>query len=686
MSKAKINLGLQNQNRKTEPTKWRVRIIIGLILVAFLFLGSLSMPQYWNNAAGYIRDNTPINVPDYYNVPFHLGLDLQGGTHLVYEADLTTIPEEIHEEAIEGVRDVIERRVNAFGVAEPKIQTTKSGDTWRVIVELAGISDVREAIAMIGETPILEFKEQNLAEALADDAPEWDLVTEANIEELAYAKEIRAKAVAGENFEDLVMTYSESVDSIAVGGDTGWVTGTSFYGPIIEQLGYVYSGMILPEVYELGSEYYILKAEEAQRDGKELNISHILVCYEGASRCSDPVPELEASTEINSIKEEINAGNFLELAVEHSDDPSVSYNNGSLGWVARGQMVEAFETAAFNLPVGQISEVIQTEFGYHLIYKSEERSVREYHFREVVLPRTSIDDIVYTGEWVNTDLSGKNLESSHVEFNPNTGVPYVTLQFNSEGDKLFSEITERNIGRPVAIFLDGQAISVPTVQQAIYGGQAIITGDFTVDEAKLLAQRLNAGALPVPIDLISQQTVGPSLGQISLQKSLIAGLIGFLLIALFMIGYYRLPGLLSVFALLMYGAIVLAIFKLLPVTLTLAGLAGFVLSVGIAVDANVLIFERLREELRTGRPFSSAIDEGFRRAWTSIRDGNVTTLLACLILYWFSSSFIQGFALTLGIGILASMFTAIVVTRILLKWFAGWKWVRNKWLFGIRNS
>jgi len=686
MSKAKINLGLQNQNRKTEPTKWRVRIIIGLILVAFLFLGSLSMPQYWNNAAGYIRDNTPINVPDYYNVPFHLGLDLQGGTHLVYEADLTTIPEEIHEEAIEGVRDVIERRVNAFGVAEPKIQTTKSGDTWRVIVELAGISDVREAIAMIGETPILEFKEQNLAEALAADAPEWDLVTEANIEELAYAKEIRAKAVAGENFEDLVMTYSESVDSIAVGGDTGWVTGTSFYGPIIEQLGYVYSGMILPEVYELGSEYYILKAEEAQRDGKELNISHILVCYEGASRCSDPVPELEASTEINSIKEEINAGNFLELAVEHSDDPSVSYNNGSLGWVARGQMVEAFETAAFNLPVGQISEVIQTEFGYHLIYKSEERSVREYHFREVVLPRTSIDDIVYTGEWVNTDLSGKNLESSHVEFNPNTGVPYVTLQFNSEGDKPFSEITERNIGRPVAIFLDGQAISVPTVQQAIYGGQAIITGDFTVDEAKLLAQRLNAGALPVPIDLISQQTVGPSLGQISLQKSLIAGLIGFLLIALFMIGYYRLPGLLSVFALLMYGAIVLAIFKLLPVTLTLAGLAGFVLSVGIAVDANVLIFERLREELRTGRPFSSAIDEGFRRAWTSIRDGNVTTLLACLILYWFSSSFIQGFALTLGIGILASMFTAIVVTRILLKWFAGWKWVRNKWLFGIRNS
>ncbi len=400
MSKAKINLGLQNQDKKAEPTKWRVRIIVGLILVSFLLLGSLSAPQYWNSAAGYVRDNTPINVPDYYDVPFHLGLDLQGGTHLVYEADLTTIPQETHEEAIEGVRDVIERRVNAFGVAEPKIQTTKSGDTWRVIVELAGISDVNEAISMIGETPILEFKEQNLAEALADDAPEWDLVTEANIEELAYAEEIRAKAVAGEDFVDLVMAYSESIDSLAVDGDTGWVSESSFYGPIIEQLGYIYAGMILPEIYELGSEYYILKAEEAPRDGKEVNVSHILICYEGASRCSDPIPEIEASIEINNILQEINVGNFSELAVEHSDDPSVSYNNGDLGWVASGQMVPAFEAAAFDLPVGQISEVIQTEFGYHLIYKSEERSVREYHFREIVLPRTTIDDLVYTGEWV----------------------------------------------------------------------------------------------------------------------------------------------------------------------------------------------------------------------------------------------------------------------------------------------
>jgi protein-export membrane protein SecD len=259
----------------------------------------------------------------------------------------------------------------------------------------------------------------------------------------------------------------------------------------------------------------------------------------------------------------------------------------------------------------------------------------------------------------------------------------VGLEFNSEGAELFKQITEENIGKQVAIFLDGQPISVPTVNEAIRDGQAVITGQFDIQEAKLLAQRLNAGALPVPIDLISEQTVGPTLGSSSLQKSLIAGLLGFALVALFMIFYYRLPGLLSVIALIFYIVFVLAIFKLLPVTLTLSGLAGVILSLGMAVDANVLIFERLKEEIKSGRTMASAIDEGFKRAWTSIRDGNLTTLIACLILFWFSSSVIKGFALTLGIGVIMSMISAVTITRIFLKLVAGWKFVRNyPWILG----
>ncbi len=244
---------------------------------------------------------------------------------------------------------------------------------------------------------------------------------------------------------------------------------------------------------------------------------------------------------------------------------------------------------------------------------------------------------------------------------------------------MFKEITERNIGKQVAIFLDGEIISAPVVQDVIRDGRAVINGKFTLQEGKELAQRLNAGALPVPIKLVSQQSIEATLGKTSLEKSLKAGLIGLVAVGIFMVLYYRVLGVAAVIALTIYIILMVAVLKAssatpLSITLTLSGIAGFILSVGMAVDANILIFERIKEEIRKGRDLKFATSEGFKRAWPSIRDGNFPTILTAVILALFGTGFIKGFAITLTIGVLISMFTAIVITRIILnlilvKWF-----------------
>lgn len=494
-------------------------------------------------------------------VKLNLGLDLQGGAHLVYEADLSEIEPSEYQDAMDGVRDVIERRVNALGISEPIVQTNRSGDNYRVIVELAGVSDVNQAIEVIGQTPTLDFREQ--------------LETEVPVEE---SSEENAEESSEESAED-------GIDVEAVGTEER-------------------QKLILAQAESTGEQTPDASVEE---QGAEENT-------EGTESQIDP--------------------NSIQIQGE-GEDAQIVDEEGS------------------PIDIEQLQQQLQAQQDLNSFF----------------------------GNFEQTGLSGKQLERADLTFDPQTNQPVVQLQFNSEGAELFGDITERNIGKPVGIFLDGQLISAPTVNQKIPDGTAVISGSFTVDEARELAQRLNAGALPVPIELVSQTTVGPTLGQVSIEKSFIAALVGLVLVSLFMIFYYRLPGLLSVFALIIYSLLVLAVFKLTSITMTLAGIAGFILSIGMAVDANVLIFERTREEIRNGKSLKAAIEGGFNHAWSSIRDSNVSSLITCIILAWFGTSIIRGFAITLAIGIAVSMFSAITVTRTFMRLAATDFTEKRKWLF-----
>ncbi len=392
--------------------------------------------------------------------PFVLGLDLSGGTHLIYRADISAVPKGEVNDRMTALRDVIERRINIFGVSEPVIQTEHSGltDEERLVVDLPGVTDIAEATKMIGQTPLLEFRVEN-------------------------------------------------------------------------------DGSYIPE----------------------LEI--------------DPT-ELDADGNIT-----LNAGDAL------------------------------------------------------------------------------------AAQYMPTELTGRYLKRATLEFNQTTNEPIIGLQFDETGSKLFEDITGANVGKSVAIFLDGSPISMPVVNEKITGGQAVINGSFAPDEAKILVGRLNSGALPVPIELISTQTIGASLGADAVDAGVKAGMIGFAIIALFLILYYRFPGFISVIALSIYVAMMLALFKLIPVTLSAAAIAGFIISLGLAVDANILIFERMKEEMKKGHTIADAMREGFERAWPSIRDSNISTIISMAILFMFGSSLIKGFALTFGLGVLVSMLSAVTLSR-----------------------
>jgi preprotein translocase subunit SecD len=410
-----------------------------------------------------IHQNFPGINPNFNLGPFHFqrdlsfkkGLDLEGGTSITLQADMKDVPSDQRDNALESAKNVIERRVNFFGVSEPVIQTTHTNQDYRILVEIPGVTDTNAAINLIGKTAKLTF----------------------------------------------------------------WEEGAS-----------------------------------------------------GSAKIASP----EAA------------------------------------------------------PIG-ITQLFPNP--------------------------------------VQTDLTGSDLQQSSVSFDTNTGKPQVQLTFTAKGAEKFGDITKRNVGKILAIALDEQVIEAPRVNEPIYGGNAVITGTFTTDQAKALQIQLNAGALPVSLSVIQQQAIGATLGQESLQKSLLAGLLGFLVIVIFMIVLYGRLGIVASAALAIYTLLVLALFRLIPITLTLAGIAGLILSIGIAVDANILIFERMKEELRRGVSKDMAIDLGFSRAWSSIRDSNFSSLITSAILYYFGTGMVRGFALTLALGVFVSMFSAIFVTRTFLRIF-----------------
>jgi preprotein translocase subunit SecD len=456
---------------------YRLPFLFVALLTVIVLLINVSAPAQLDFNG--INPSTLKPTPIHYSYPgisfitklrdlsFRLGLDLQGGSSITLRANMKDVPPSERDSALSSAQAVIEKRINFFGVSEPVVQTEKVNNDYRILVDIPGVTDVNQAVALVGKTAKLTF-------------------------------------------------------------------------------------------------------------------------WEGSGS--------------------INASQEAQIATQ-----------------------SALMDLKAGRPVGVTQAVGAT-------------------------PK-------------QTDLSGNDLKAAAVTFDSSSGQPQVQLTFTAAGAKKFADITSNNVGKIVAIALDQQVIEAPRVQQPIVGGNAVITGSFTTQSANDLAIQLNAGALPVSLSVLQQQAIGATLGQSSLKASLIAGVLGFLVIIIFMIVLYGRLGVIASVALIIYSLTVLSLFRLIPVTLTLAGIAGFILSVGIAVDANILIFERMKEELRRGRTLANAIDLGFSRAWPSIRDSNVSSLITSVVLFYFGTSIIRGFAVTLALGIVVSMLSAIFVTRTFLRVF-----------------
>lgn len=667
-------------------SRGKIRWAFFAIILLTLYGVVTDYPQGYNKLAvslntqmekvPYLRDFQFDNIQER---EFNLGLDLQGGAHLVYQADLSELEDGDELEAMARLRDRIERRINALGVSEPLVQVAGGS---RLVVELAGV-DTETAIDRIGETPLLEFREQN-------EEPDRDLTEEEkeqlkdfNFNQLIKAEDAFGRVTSGqESFEDVAKEVSEDVSTKNSGGDLGGITRVTNPG-LYEAVEDTLIGKVVNQVIEGDDGYYIVRVDDKKETDVEMELSHILICYQGSANCGSELSRDEASQKIAEIKQEISIDNFADKSKEFSTDPSAAENFGSLGWVSPATVVEDFENAAKELAVGEISDPVETEFGFHLIYKKNERPFGEIFLHAIFFQIQDASDYLPEPDpWKNTGLTGSNVTDAQLVFQSQTNAPQVSIQFDEEGTKLFSELTKKYIGSPIAIYLDGRPISIPTVQQQISNGEAVITGSFSIAEARDLARRLKDGALPVQVNLVQQQTVGATLGAESLQKSLKAGLIGLIFVAIFMLLYYRLSGLIAIFALMVYGVLTLMVFKLIGVTLTLSGLAGFVLSLGMAVDANVLIFERFKEERKDNKDLAEAVQAGFTRAWPSIRDGNISTLITCFILAWFGTSLVKGFAITLGLGVMISMFSAVVVTKTFMRLVIAWPVKKWSFLFG----
>ncbi len=404
--------------------------------------------------------------------------------------------------------------------------------------------------------------------------------------------------------------------------------------------------------------------------------------------------EKKAQDALERIK---NGEDFSGLAAENSKDPDMQGVENVIDFSKRDVYPQEFADILFGdtLNDGDVhQELVTTDDGWFILKKLETRGegdAREIKSQVIPFAKLSIPVEPYKA----TELTGEFLEQANLEFSGGgmgggMSEPQVGLQFDHKGKELFAQMTKDNLGKTIAIYLDNELVSAPTVQAEIVDGRAVISGNFTTEEAKELAQRLNEGALPVPIELVSQQSVEATLGAEALQKGLKAGAFGLVLVMVYMIVYYRFFGIIAAVALGIYAATLVSIFKLssltpMAITLTLAGIAGLILSIGMAVDANVLIFERIKEELRLGKGIKRAVDEGFNRAWPSIRDGNLSTIITSIILMSMGTGFVYGFALMLIIGVLVSMFTAIVLVKIIMKYLCG-EWIEDRLWLVMRNK
>ncbi|OGJ46608.1 hypothetical protein A2229_05165, partial [Candidatus Peregrinibacteria bacterium RIFOXYA2_FULL_33_7] len=736
--------------------------LIGIVLLAlitgFIVLPTEAQKKILPSLANskYLKDQN-----------IHLGLDLQGGTRLEYKVDLRKVPEADQKAIIDGVTEVINFRVNKMGVSEPNIYTSKIGDEHHIIVELAGLKKeagetdedvIKKAKDQVGKTIQLEFKEQKTE----IDPEEKDKIKK-------HAEEIFNKIKSAPDQFAFIGKEEEQANLgkvLYLELENGYYKDDSNQGyKTPETLFNLNVNEVLPELVEITKQdnefvldettgsvanqegyaiYKVIEKNEVDRkitEPKKLFVSHILISYQSAERAIEGITrtEEEAKKRIQEIQEKLkNDGDFAALAKEYSDDASNKDKGGVLDEPVTKKedlddpYVDEFTNGALTLDKeGQISDIIKTSFGYHLAKADKITPKVDETKKDTKLKFARILFSTNPDPWKETALTGQFFKHADVQFDEMFN-PIVNISFNEEGAKLFEEITKRNLKKPVAIFVGGRLISAPTVQAEIKGGNAIIQGSFDVEEAQALARDLNTGAIPAPIILSGQMNIGATLGEDALQKSLSAGMWGIIILALFLIIYYRASGILAVLALAIYAllfiffikialpyglamVISLIIFSIItaiivkshdsgweklisfmlacfilffvsfllsnPIVLTLAGIAGIILSIGMAVDANILIFERIKEELAEKKPIEAAIELGFSRAWSSIRDSNFSTLLTCAILLYFGSSVIKGFAFNLATGILVSMFTAIAITKTFLKTAIAAKFLQKQALF-----
>ena len=549
-----------------------------------------------------------------------LGLDLQGGSHLVYQAESTSDEASAESQAPDAddmlsLQRIIERRVNSSGLGEPIIQIL--GDD-RLLIQLPGVREPARAKSIIGETAQLEFKHRQLG--IPRNLATEGIITDADI-----------VSVTAEPIPDELLPDAEPTATPEAGAETSAAVDEEAIPVIIVGLTPQGAAKFDEVLANLGQKFQVAAP------------SSNIVTFQGELR-SGVLPGLNVTINGNETINGVFAPPWISK-LEGTNRYVFPYPQSQPEPAQPGETpveVEPDNVAAAQIRIGDDATVIFIE-----------------------QPGRVDEDF---------GLGGDNLSRAYASLHAQSDQPIINLEFDSLGTRLFGEKTTEIAGSltdSIAIFLDDQELIAPVVRTPITTGTAIIEGGFTLERAQDISLLLEGGRLPFPITLIQERSVDAILGSDSLAKSVLAGIVGLALVFLFMTLYYRVPGLVASIALLIYTAFVLAIFKLLPVTLTLSGVAATILSVGMAVDANVLIFERMKDELRNGRTLIGAINIGFNRAWPAIRDSNVSTLITCAILYYFSNqlgtTIVQGFAATLAIGVMISMFSAIMVSRTILR-------------------